>query len=82
MTAIRMPDAGYMPSTAVEPEEPVKAGEWYEYHIFLQPTMYTVQEGHHLRLSANLSVRFADEGIHASFLVDNSASYVRIPTGE
>ena len=47
---LKTPNAGYLPQTAVAPEEPVQSGEWYDYTIYLQPTVYTVAKGHHLEL--------------------------------
>ena len=47
---LKNPNAGYMPDTAVKASEPVRSGEWYEYKLYLQPTMYNVQEGHRLEL--------------------------------
>ncbi len=47
---LKNPDAGYMPDTAAEPSEPVPSGEWHEYKLYLQPTIYNVQKGHRLEL--------------------------------
>lgn len=43
-------EAGYMPSTAVKRETPVKSGEWYNYKLYLEPNLYKVQAGHKLEL--------------------------------
>ena len=47
---LRNPEAGYEPATAVERAEPVEAGEWYDYTVWLQPEYYTVQPGHRLEV--------------------------------
>lgn len=47
---LKQPKAGYMPSTAVKQEPPVKSAEWNDYELYLQPTLYTVQPGHRLEL--------------------------------
>lgn len=47
---LRNPEAGYQPSTSVKRAEPIRAGEWYDYTIYLQPNYYTVASGHHLEL--------------------------------
>lgn len=47
---LKQPKAGYFPSTAVKQEPPVKSGEWNDYELYLQPTLYTVQPGHRLEL--------------------------------
>ena len=47
---LRNPEAGYEPYTAVRRSEPIEAGEWYDYTIWLQPNYYTVQPGHRLEV--------------------------------
>ena len=47
---LRNPDAGYLPASAVRRAEPIQPGTWYEYTLYLQPTVYTVPAGHHLEL--------------------------------
>lgn len=47
---LRTPEAGYEPATAVKRAEPVEAGEWYDYTIWLQPEYYTVQPDHRLEV--------------------------------
>ncbi|MBQ6570475.1 MAG: hypothetical protein IJL87_09520, partial [Clostridia bacterium] len=47
---LRNPEAGYEPATAIKRAEPIKAGEWYDYTIYLQPNYYTVAAGHRLEL--------------------------------
>ena len=47
---LKQPKAGYFPSTAVKQEPPVTSGEWNDYELYLQPTLYTVQPGHSLEL--------------------------------
>lgn len=44
------PESGYLPSSAVRRAEPIQAGEWYDYTLYLQPTCYTVPAGHRLEL--------------------------------
>ena len=80
---LKNPNAGYLPDTAVTPEEPVKEGEWYTYHLYLQPNLYTVLPGH--RLELYIFPSFKDETYVAppvSFTVDNSQSYAVIPVAE
>ena len=47
---LKNPEEGYMPSTAVTRAEQIKADEWYDYEIFMQPNLYTVPAGHRLEL--------------------------------
>ena len=47
---LRNPEAGYLPSSATTRDEPIRAGEWYDYTLWLQPAFYTIPAGHHLEL--------------------------------
>ena len=47
---LRNPEAGYEPSTATRRSEPISADTYYDYTVWLDPTYYTVQEGHRLEL--------------------------------
>ncbi|MCR5542725.1 MAG: Ig-like domain-containing protein [Eubacterium sp.] len=47
---LRNPDASYEPATSVKSENFVKAGGYYDYTVFLDPTYYTLQPGHSLEL--------------------------------
>ena len=44
------PHAGYLPSSAVDTANPAQSGEWYEYRLYLNPNIYTVEAGHRLEL--------------------------------
>ena len=47
---LRNPEAGYEPETAAAPASPIKADQYYTYTLYLQPSFYTLKEGHHLEL--------------------------------
>ena len=47
---LRNPEAGYEPATATTRNQPISADTYYDYTVFLNPTYYTVQPGHHLEL--------------------------------
>lgn len=47
---LRNPEAGYEPATATTRTEPIEADTYYDYTIWLDPTYYTVQQGHRLEL--------------------------------
>ncbi len=68
------PEAGYASSTAVKRAERVQEGQFYDYVVYLQPTVYTVKAGHTLELTVDVA---ANSGV--SLTVDNSASFVDIP---
>ena len=65
---LRNPEAGYMPSTAVRREEPIAAGTWYDYTLYLQPAYYTVAAGHRLELYIVPFCGFSDDAaVYDSF---------------
>lgn len=90
LMSLKIPGAGYMPSTAVLPEEPAVSGEWYDYTMYLQPNCYTVQPGHQLMLfivpELDGDYLYIEEeermALDNSFTVDNSQSYAVIPVAE
>ena len=45
-----MPGSGWEPATAVLPNEPTKNDTYYDYTVYLDPTVYTVRKGHRLKL--------------------------------
>ena len=47
---LRCPDSVFDPRTARPVVGGINAGEFLEYHVYLNPTNYTVQAGHHLRV--------------------------------
>lgn len=47
---LRDPYAGYLPETAVKAAETIQDDAWYDYKLYLNPTIYTVQAGHRLEL--------------------------------
>ena len=47
---LRNPEAGYDPASATVRDEPIEANTYYDYTIWLEPTYYSVQAGHHLEL--------------------------------
>ena len=78
------PDAGWEPQTAVAPAQPVQEGEWHDYVIYLEPEVYTLRAGHYLdvRLQALFENPNGDYWSDASVTIDQSASYVVIPTDQ
>ena len=63
------PESGYLPSSSVPRQEPIRAGEWYNYTLYLQPTCYTVAAGHTLELYIVPFCGFSDD----SALYDSSS---------
>ncbi len=47
---LKNPDAGYMPETAVKSRTAVQSNTWNDYTVYLQPTFYTLKQGHRLEL--------------------------------
>lgn len=88
---LRCPDAGFDPRTARLREGGINAGEYYEYHVHLNPTHYTVRAGHHLRIyiltyaTADAKTLFGVENEVAGRFgdyevsIDTSGSYANIP---
>ena len=71
MINLRVPNASYAPQTAVKAENDITAGQYNDYVIYMNPTVYTIKEGHHLELS----ILPAMDEISASsgFKVDNDS---------
>jgi len=68
--------------TSIYNVDKVEAGEYYDYAIELQPMDYTVEAGHKLALvlySVDPEVTYWPEKV-TNFTVDNSGTYVEIPT--
>lgn len=88
---MRCPDAAFDPRTAIMSEEGINAGEYYEYHVHLNPTHYTVRAGHHLRVyvltyaTADAKELFgAENEVEGRFgdyevTIDTTGSYADIP---
>lgn len=73
------PDAGYYSITASrEDRVSLKEGESHSYTIYLQPNVYTVEEGHKLALIIFPASR-ATRGEHYTVTLDNSSVKVEIP---
>ena len=86
---------GYDGKDYTKPEEPMKAGEYYDYTLYLQPTSYTFEHGHKAVLVITgwdpyLSFRDMDLRTGAvsdstesrdiyAFNIDNSAFELRFP---
>lgn len=75
------PNAGYDSASAARTDMvELGDGTYYDYTLYLQPTVYTVEEGHHLAL-----VIFPYDPSQASYdetysiTIDPSASYAEIP---
>ena len=68
--------------TSIYNVDKVEPGEYYDYTIELQPMDYTVEAGHKLALvlySVDPEVTYWPEKV-TNFTVDNSGTYVEIPT--
>ena len=87
-TDLQNHDGGYEGRDYTRPEEPMTAGEYYNYTIYLQPTVYTFEPGH----KAVLVITGWDPYIEAysegdstekprdySFDIDNAAFEFRFP---
>lgn len=73
------PSAGYYSITADrESRVSLKEGETHSYTIYLQPNVYTVEEGHKLALMIFPATRAAKED-HYAITIDNSSIQVEIP---
>jgi len=76
------PDAGFDSATATARTE-LKAGEFYDYTLYLQPNLYTVEEGHTLAL-----VIYTYEPGRANYennytiTIDNENTSVEIPVNK
>ncbi len=58
---LRNPEAGYDPASAVRREDPIAAGQWYDYTLYLQPAYYTLPAGHRLELYIVPFCGFSDD---------------------
>ena len=75
------PNAGYTSASAARTDMvELGDGAYYDYTLYLQPTVYTVEEGHHLALVIfpyDPNQAYYDEPY--SITIDTSASYAEIP---
>ena len=75
------PDAGWEPLSATAPATPVKANEWHDYVIYLDPSVYTVQYGHKLAIELDVEFDSFSSGESNNVItLDTSSCYVVIPT--
>ncbi len=75
------PTAGYDSASAATRTE-IEAGKYYDYTIYLQPNVYTVEAGHKLALviyTYEPSMRSSDYTADYSITIDNTATYASIP---
>ena len=75
------PTAGY-DSASAEERTDIEAGEYYDYTIYLQPNVYTVEAGHKLALviyTYEPSMRPASYTEDYTITIDNTATYASIP---
>ncbi|MCD8192903.1 MAG: hypothetical protein LUD55_08945, partial [Oscillospiraceae bacterium] len=75
------PTADYYSNTAVTRTE-LEDGVYYDYTIYLQPTVYTVLEGHSVELTLALDSWSYPDSEDLIVTIDNSATYIEIPTTE
>ena len=68
------PSAGYDAASASVRTE-LQPDTWYDYTVYIDPTVYTVKAGHRLRLS----VKVLRNDVNVT--IDNSRSYVLLPVG-
>lgn len=68
------PSAGYYAASASVRTE-LQPDTWYDYTVYIDPTVYTVKAGHRLRLS----VKVLQNDVNIT--IDNSRSYVLLPVG-
>ena len=64
------PDADYEPFTAVKAEEPIEAGEYYDYTVYLNPNYYTIRPGHKLELYIVPFGGFEKYGLYSDMFTD------------
>lgn len=67
------PDAGYVSSTSTRRETKISEDTYYDYTVYIQPTLYTVKAGHTMELSVSV-------GGGMTLTVDNANTYIDIPT--
>lgn len=88
------PEAGYIPSENRE-HAPIEADTFYDYTLYLSPTVYTLAKGHHLQLlllaqdphrsrwddTEDATPGFSDDTVDPvySFTVDNDSIDVQLP---
>lgn len=68
------PTAGYDSASASVRTELVD-GQYYDYTVYIQPTVYTIQGGHNAQLSISIA---NNSGV--ALTIDNNATYIEIPT--
>jgi hypothetical protein len=72
------PTAGYDSASAARADRvELEAGKYYDYTLYLQPNLYTVQAGHRLALVIFTDTRSASETY--TITIDNTATYADIP---
>ena len=74
------PGAAYYPETSSVSKDAVKADEYYDYTVYLNPTFYTVKEGHTLVLY--IYPKADSINSNSDFIVDNSRSFACVPLNE
>jgi len=75
------PTAGYDSYTAADRTE-LEAGEFYNYKIYLQPNVYTVEEGHTLALVIyTYESGMARYTENYDITIDSTGTYATIPVG-
>lgn len=94
-TDLQNPGGGYEGKDYTRREEPLEAGEYYDYTIYLQPTSYTFEPGHKAVLvltgwdpywafldedyDNGVVTDSVDSGYTYSFNIDNSSFELRFP---
>lgn len=68
------PEAGYMSNTATRRAERIQEGQYYDYVVYIQPTVYTVKAGHTLELTVSIA---NNSGVNLT--IDNTATYADLP---
>lgn len=70
------PTAGYTSASAAVRTDLVD-GQYYDYTVYIQPTLYTLVDGHALELTIEVA---ANSGI--TLTIDNANTYIELPTQE
>ena len=82
-TDLKNPGGGYEGKDYTRREEPMNAGEYYDYTIYLQPTSYTFEPGHKAVLvitAYDPYITFSPEAlVNYSFNIDNESVECRFP---
>ncbi len=68
------PTAGYDSASAAKRTD-IKENRYYDYTVYIQPTVYTVKEGHTIELTLSMSY---NSGLDLK--IDNSKTYIDMPT--